>query len=212
MSVREFTDSRGVEWRVWDVTPAHMHPVTRGEDYMATLQDGWLAFESGAEKRRLEAPYPSAWIALPLRQLEELCRRASLVIRPRARTSTGERQAATASEVEREAEKAAGSRRTFMSPGGREWTVRVHECLDRDGDQEKVLRFTAGDLVVELKHWPEGWQRATVAEYALMLLDAEPPRHRGMSGPQRRREDRDVTGTPTADDAAGAGGAAPPMR
>ena len=54
MAVREFTDSRGVEWRVWDVTPAHMHPVTRGEDYMADLQDGWLAFESGREKRRLE--------------------------------------------------------------------------------------------------------------------------------------------------------------
>ena len=86
MAVREFTDSRGVEWRAWDVTPTHMHPVTRGEDYMADLQDGWLAFESGREKRRLEAPYPANWTTIPLPELEELCRRASGVIRSRARS------------------------------------------------------------------------------------------------------------------------------
>lgn len=197
MPVREFTDSRGVEWRVWDVTPKHMHPVTRGEDYMANLQDGWLVFECGSEKRRLEAPYPSGWTKLPLPRLEELCRRASLVIRPRSRTPTGERRATSAAEIERAAEKTAGARRVFVSPGGREWTVRVHECLDRAGDQRKVLRFTAGDIVVELMHWPERWEQASVQEYALMLLDAEPPRRRGKIGPQRRHEDRDVTAGPS---------------
>ena len=79
MAVREFTDSRGVDWRAWDVTPTHMHPVTRGEDYMSNLQDGWLVFESGREKRRLEAPYPGNWNSLPIAELEELCRRASPV-------------------------------------------------------------------------------------------------------------------------------------
>jgi hypothetical protein len=193
MAVREFTDSRGVEWRVWDVTPTHMHPVTRGEDYMANLQDGWLVFESGAEKRRLEAPYPGEWTTFRISQLEELCRRASLVIRPRAKTPSGERRAVSAAAIEREAIKESESRVTFMSPGGREWTVRIHECLDKDGNESMVLRFTAGDIVVELKQWPDDWRTATMKDYAVMLLDAEPPRRREQGeGPQRRREDRPV--------------------
>jgi hypothetical protein len=191
MAVREFTDRRGVEWRVWDVTPIHMHPITRGEDYMANLRDGWLAFESGAEKRRLEAPYPGDWTEFTIPQLEELCRQASLVIRRRARTPSGERRAISAAEIEREAINAAGSRVTFMSPRGREWTVRIHECLDRDGNPEKVLRFTVGDIVVELSQWPKDWRTATAKDFALMLLDSNPPRRRDKGeGPQRRHDDR----------------------
>ena len=34
-----------------------MHPITRGEDYVADLQNGWLAVEAAHDKRRLEAPY-----------------------------------------------------------------------------------------------------------------------------------------------------------
>ena len=192
MAVREFTDRRGVDWRVWDVTPTHMHPITRGEDYMANLQDGWLVFESGSEKRRLEAPYPAEWLSFGIPELEELCRRASLVMR-RTRSKSGARRAISAAEIESEAIKEAGSRVTFMSPGGREWTVRVHECLDKAGNPEKVLRFTAGDIVVELPAWPEDWRTATVKEFALMLLDANPPRRRAKGeGPQRRRDDRPV--------------------
>lgn len=190
MSVREFTDSRGVEWRAWDVMPGHLHPVTRGEDYLGALQHGWLAFESRTEKRRLEAPYPSEWRSLPLRELEELCRRATPV-RKLPKTPSGERRAVKASELEQEAEAEADARRIFRSPGGREWTVRIHECLDKDGAAQKVLRFTADDIVVELRAWPERWQEASVLEYAMMLLDADPPRRRPKGqGPQRRREDR----------------------
>lgn len=191
MAVREFTDSRGVEWRVWDVTPAHMHPVTRGEDYMADLQDGWLAFESGREKRRLESPYPARWMTASLPELEELCRRASLVVRRRARSASGEHRAVSAIEIEHEAMKNDGARRSFTSPRGRQWTVRIHECLDRAGKPRMVLRFTADDIVVELPEWPENWRDATVDEYALLLLDADPPRRRGKGeGPQRRQDDR----------------------
>lgn len=191
MAVREFTDRRGVEWRVWDVTPTHMHPTTRNEDYMADLRDGWLAFESGAEKRRLESPYPGEWTSFTIPQLEELCRRASLVIRRKARSPSGERRAISAAEIERDAINEAGSRVTFMSPHGREWTVRVHECLDKHGKPEMVLRFTAGDIVVELPRWPATWRTATVKDFALMLLDANPPRRRAKGeGPQRRRDDR----------------------
>lgn len=191
MAVREFTDSRGVEWRVWDVTPAHMHPVTRGEDYMADLQDGWLAFESGPEKRRLEAPYPADWIAAPLPVLEELCRRASVVIRRSPRTVTGQRKAESAVEIEHGAIRDAHAHRTFHSPRGRDWVVRVHECVDTHGAQQKVLRFTADDVVVELAQWPDNWQDLTVEQYAILLLDANPPRRLPPgTGPQRRYEDR----------------------
>jgi hypothetical protein len=191
MAVREFTDSRGVDWRVWDVTPTHMHPVTRGEDYMANLQDGWLAFDSGLEKRRLEAPYPANWNTLPIPELEELCRRASPVRRVREKTNTGQRRAMSAVEIERAAIEQEGGRRVFRSPRGREWTVRIHECLDRGGEPEKVLRFTADDIVVELSKWPADWEAYSIEEFAMLLLDANPPRRLPKGkGPQRRRDDR----------------------
>lgn len=191
--MREFTDSDDVEWRAWAVTVQHMHPVTRGEDYMGNLQDGWLAFESDAEKRRLEAPYPAAWESFSIAELEHLCRIASPVLKRRPRSPSGERRAITALEIEREVEAVVTERRTFTSPGGREWTVRIHECLDLGGTELKVLRFTAGDIVVELKQWSESWHDASTLEFAMMMLDAEPPRRRAKGeGPQRRLEDRVV--------------------
>jgi hypothetical protein len=191
MAVREFTDSRGVDWRAWDVTPTHMHPVTRGEDYMAHLQDGWLVFESGREKRRLEAPYPGNWNTLPIPELEELCRRASPVRRVREKTNTGQRRAMSAVAIEQVAIEQEGGRRTFRSPRGREWTVRIHECMDRGGEPEMVLRFTADDIVVELSEWPDDWREQSVEELAMLLLDANPPRRLPKGrGPQRRRDDR----------------------
>jgi hypothetical protein len=190
MAVREFTDSTGVEWRVWDVTPQHMHPATRSEDYMGNLQDGWLVFESGRDKRRLEAPYPANWTDFSLGQLEQLCRRAAPVVK-RAQTNTGQQRASTLAAVEVDAMQQAHAQRVFRSPGGREWTVRIHECLDRAGDEQMVLRFTAEDIVVELSRWPADWQTATVERFGLMLLDANPPRRRPKGeGPQRRRDDR----------------------
>lgn len=191
MAVREFTDSTGMEWRAWDVTPQHMHPATRSEDYMGNLQDGWLVFESATTKRRLEAPYPANWTSFPLHRLEELCTRASLVAKRVSQSSTGKQRAIQATELERDAMKSAHAQRTFRSPGGREWTVRVHECLDRAGDEQVVLRFTTEDIVVELSRWPENWQSSTMEQFALMLLDANPPRRRQKGeGPQRRRDDR----------------------
>ena len=198
MAVREFTDSRGVDWRAWDVTPSHMHPVTRGEDYMANLQDGWLVFESGREKRRLESPYPRNWSTLPISELEEMCRRAMPVRRVPQKSPSGQRRAVSAVEIEQVAIAQEGGRRTFRSPAGREWTVRLHECMDRGGEPEMVLRFTADDIVVELTKWPENWRNLAIEEFALLLLDANPPRRlaRG-KGPQRRGDDRvDMSSSP----------------
>lgn len=69
--------------------------------------------------------------------------------------------------------------------------MRLHECLDDRQGLETVLRFTAGDSVVDLKEWPDNWKQLSREELALLLLDAEPPRRlqRG-NGPQRRRADR----------------------
>jgi hypothetical protein len=67
----------------------------------------------------------------------------------------------------------------------------LHECLHKDGGTEIGLRFTAGDGVVDLKGWPENWKELTREEYALLLLDAEPPRRLGPGELwQRRRDDR----------------------
>ena len=193
MSIREYTDSTRTEWKVWDVTPAHMHPATRGEDYLVDMQDGWLVFESAKAKRRLNAPYPGNWRNFDIPELEALCRRASPVLRRRPSSPSGAHRAVTAAEIEREIEEVSDSRRTFTSPQGREWTVRIHECLDHAGATKKVLRFSAGDIVVELLKWPDNWRELSVAQFAILLLDAEPPRRRPKGqGPQRRMEDRET--------------------
>lgn len=186
MPVREFTDSEGIEWRVWDVTADQLHPVTRLEDLLE-LASGWLAFESETEKRRLPAPFPPDWATMPLPELEELCRRAPPV-RRRARSSLEQiAESATAAVDE---QRRASDEHRFLSPRGREWTVRLHECLDRAGKPRMVLRFTADDVVVDAEEWPADWRRCTREEYALLLLDANPPRRTGRTGPQRRRTDR----------------------
>lgn len=191
MPVREFTDSKDREWRVWDVRPEHMHPITRSEDYMSNFQDGWLAFESGTEKRRLEAPYPANWTTLSIPSLEALCERATRVLRRQPQSDTGKQRAHAAQETERHAMEAAHAHLSFRSPGGREWTVRVHECLDRQGADRAVLRFTADDIVVDLLDWPDEWQSYSMERFALLLLDATPPRRRKKGeGPQRRLDDR----------------------
>jgi hypothetical protein len=188
MSVREFTDSRNVVWRVWDVTTAQMHPVTKNEDFMGDLADGWLAFESTHEKRRLAAPYPANWASMSIPELEALCQQAPPVLSRSPRSVSGEQRVAAVEELDRAAVSSAV--RTFTSPRGRVWTVRLHECLDRDGRTVTVLRFTADDVVVDLHTWPQDWWDYTSTQYALLMLDAAPPRRVGAAGPQRRRDDR----------------------
>jgi len=188
MSVREFTDSKNVVWRVWDVTTAQMHPVTKNEDFMGDLADGWLAFESANEKRRLAAPYPADWASMSIPELEALCQQAPPVLTRQPRTISGEQRVAAADELDRAAVSSAV--RTFTSPRGRVWTARLHECLDRDGRTVTVLRFTADDVVIDLHAWPQDWKDYTPTQYAMLMLDASPPRRLGVVGPQRRRDDR----------------------
>ena len=155
MASREFTDSKGIGWKVWDVKPIHLHPVTRAEAYMEPWAGGWLAFECDNQKRRLVAPYPSRWPDYDPNALEALCRAATVV-----------GAEAESADVERK----------FTSTRGREWTVRLHDVQNPGGDSETVLRFSSGDCVMDLKEWPDDWRNLSRQEFATLLLDAEPSR------------------------------------
>lgn len=81
-SHRTFTDARGVRWDVFAVYPEARpspHSQLRG-----TYHEGWLCFDSAAEKRRL-SPVPENWQALGDNELRGLLDRAE---RARARGSS----------------------------------------------------------------------------------------------------------------------------
>ena len=78
MAVRDFVDPKGVKWRVWPVTPTSIHPKTAVEDYLGDYGDGWLCFESNAERRRL-ASYPPKWDTLSDDGLLQLLKSAAVV-------------------------------------------------------------------------------------------------------------------------------------
>ena len=77
MASRAYTDSSGVEWLVWEVTPGqHTRPSRQGMSALPEeLADGWLCFESGVGKRRFY-PVPPEWETLADDKLEILCRAA----------------------------------------------------------------------------------------------------------------------------------------
>lgn len=98
MAHRTFKDGSGRAWEVWDVrpkmaerrTPTNDQPVVterrRHSEPRAPLppelRDGWLAFESGEERRRLTPP-PEGWDALPDAELAALVERAAVSAKPR---------------------------------------------------------------------------------------------------------------------------------
>lgn len=70
MAHRTFKDDDGREWEAWDVVPnKYVGP---------TLDGGWLAFQSGAERRRL-TPLPLYWVTAPEDELREMLERAKRV-------------------------------------------------------------------------------------------------------------------------------------
>jgi hypothetical protein len=103
MAYRTFVDPDGVSWQVWEVRPTtverrlgerrirrtpyagverrgrerrtlHEQRIFLGE----RLSQGWLAFHSAQEKRRL-APIPEGWERLGPVQLSALCAEATTV-------------------------------------------------------------------------------------------------------------------------------------
>ena len=74
MPSREFVDSRGITWRVWNTVP------TGGSVRVTKFVDGWLTFESGEALRRL-APPPANWEDASVDRLELMCKAAQEVPR-----------------------------------------------------------------------------------------------------------------------------------
>ena len=89
MTHRKIKDDTGKAWDVWEVYPSAVEQRMSGEYPAVTnsdgsgakreirirvpsaLQEGWLAFQSGKDRRRL-APIPARWIALDDRELLRL--------------------------------------------------------------------------------------------------------------------------------------------
>lgn len=94
MGYRRFDDDEGREWEVWEVHPALVERRLNADRRDASQQNaegrrvgeirfpipreldgGWLAFQSGTEKRRL-SPIPTQWMTLSDEDLLVLLRRA----------------------------------------------------------------------------------------------------------------------------------------
>lgn len=82
--LRGFTDSTGVEWRVWEVFPNRAATQTSADSFSTAklkgtaYAEGWLCFESMTEKRRL-APIPEGWDRRERPDLEQLLAQATPV-------------------------------------------------------------------------------------------------------------------------------------
>ena len=69
MAEREFTDSKGTRWRVWDTVPR------MGALLPPDYANGWLTFDSALGRYRL-APALEGWETFSVAKLEALCRTA----------------------------------------------------------------------------------------------------------------------------------------
>lgn len=210
MPVRELTDSRGVEWRIWEVTPESIHPQTKAEDHLADCyREGWVVFEtvSGSEKRRL-CPLPRGWHRLDDSALEALLNEAEIVLTPRQARQSSVRPPAADVPVDRPGAvdlSALGVVRSFLYPGGRVWAVGV---VRRD-EGAPVLRFASGRRTIDLHDWPAEWADLDDTELVELLRGATPrQRHEQTPDTPRRRYDdqpSDVRRSPAGD-----GASAPP--
>ena len=198
MALRDFTDSAGRAWRVWDVTADVIHPVTRGEDYMRDYLDGWLAFESadGLAKCRL-TPIPKGWATAPVHDLEGWMHVANSVRGDRGSGAFGRASAELAAHPLLGVSPRTPVR-TFRFPGGRYWTVAeyrpgapAHSGEARDNGVA-VLRFTSGARSLDLTGWPADWANRSDAELAELLTYSFPRHSDPSEATAQRRRSGDV--------------------
>jgi hypothetical protein len=76
MPMREYIDPTGRKWNVWAVYPTETISGRIVRDVRAA--GGWLAFQSGGERRRFYPP-PHDWEALSEERIEALWRNAVVV-------------------------------------------------------------------------------------------------------------------------------------
>lgn len=166
MAVREFRDISGRKWRAWEVKPEEIHPVTKGEDYLADCYvTGWIVFEtiSGDEKRRLSR-WPMRWTQESEAGLRKLLAKAEVVPPHKLR---GDQPPAGEDKPD---VTDLGVVRTFRYPGGRVWTV----CVVTEIGGPPVLRFTSGVRSIDLSSWPKAWADEPDDSLAVMLRLAAP--------------------------------------
>ena len=190
MALREFSDSQGRRWRVWDIRPDQLHGATRAEDYLQNMIHGWLAFEpaGGGEKRRL-SPIPPHWDKAPDEELEDMLERA---VRTQPDTPSGSNPAFEAPPRESFEGMPAPTIRTFRYPTGRYWTVNEQiETGSPERRQRLVLRFTSGARTLETRDWPHDWSRLSEDELADLLYHSFPrnPTAENSTSYRRRRGD-----------------------
>jgi len=75
MPSRNFADSSGVNWQVWNTVPITGAVINPG------FEKGWLTFESDAGVLRRLAPVPDGWDDLPTQQLLLLLEKSNVVPR-----------------------------------------------------------------------------------------------------------------------------------
>lgn len=190
MALREFSDSQGRRWRVWDIRPDQLHGATRAEDYLQNMIHGWLAFEpaGGGEKRRL-SPIPPNWEKAPDEELEDMLERA---VRTQPETPSGPQPVLEASARDSFEPTPAPTIRTFRYPTGRYWTVNEQiETGSPERRQRLVLRFTSGARALETRDWPHDWSRLSEDELADLLYHSFPrnPTAGNTTSYRRRRGD-----------------------
>jgi hypothetical protein len=203
VTVRQFVDSQGRAWRVWQVTPLLVRPQTRVEDYLAACyRDGWIVFETtdGVEKRRL-CPPPYEWEGRDDRDLDALRQRAEIV-RPGGLVREGPRPVPAdlpptvpshlAEEVPRDAAgeidmRYLGVLRSFQYPGGRAWGLGLFRSAK--GREGHVLRFVSGRHAIALADWPKDWIDLSDAGLVELLRQASPRAATWSEGMPRRRYD-----------------------
>lgn len=79
-------------------------------------------------------------------------------------------------------------RRAFRGPSGRAWSAQVFHfpasspssapgaALRTRARTSAVLRFTSGEVVLDLEEWPEDWMQLTDEELVALVRQANPPR------------------------------------
>jgi hypothetical protein len=188
MTLREFTDERGVLWRVWDIPPESLQELRGGsghpkqDDPAEAYRTGWLTFQSrsGTEKRSL-SPIPPGWESLPVEELATLLDRATRGSPRRPRWADAATPVVT---VHSPAEDVCepGPVRAFVYPGGRAWTVCV---VTPEQGGPPVLRFTSAGRSLDLASWPPNWENLT--DDALIILLRRVPRTGPAPGPGTAR-------------------------
>ncbi|HWE41514.1 MAG TPA: hypothetical protein VG432_03370 [Gemmatimonadaceae bacterium] len=83
-SVREFTDSNGVQWTVREIIPEMRVTERRTILTRPGYENGWLSFRCAELSCRI-APYPASWRTISEYELERWCMKARDAARVRGK-------------------------------------------------------------------------------------------------------------------------------